>query len=264
MLRQLIAPFLLWLWEHDAALTVKERVLRPCKQFIFGKGDIYYVVDVVTRARGGRNPVKAVLDVGAAVGDKTRTFLRIFPGATVYCFEPQSQARERLARRVRPWKERVRIFGVALFNENRSGALRLYSHRDASSILTIPHFLEQQGKTEIGVESITLRRLDDCLSSLGVSRIDFMKIDVEGAEREVLEGASAALRVTDNVYVEISPLRKDVGSRDHIEIFQLLHDAGFTFIGQYGDFWFSKDPAVLAALFGERRSDARARKESLQ
>jgi len=250
LLRQLINPALVKLWEYDSALTAKERI-RPLKHFIFGKSDIYYVLTVVARARVGADPVKVVFDIGAAFGDKTRTFLRTFPWARVYCFEPQSLARERLKRRVSRWKDRVEIFDFGLSNENCSAILKLYSHRDASSLLPIPHFMQEQGNREVGVETISLRRLDDCLPTLGISRIDFMKIDVEGAERELLEGSSRTLGVTDNVYVEIEPLRNGLHSRHHIEVFQLLHKVGFTFIGQYGDFWFSRDLSVLKRYFGD-------------
>ena len=249
VLRQLVNPVLDRLYEYDSVRSAKERI-RPLKHFVFGKSDIYYVLDLVMRARASRDPVRVVFDVGAAVGDKARTFLRTFPDARVYCFEPQALARERCAKRIAPWRDRVELLEFGLYNENRSARLNVCSYRDASSLLGMQPFVRQQGKREVGLEPIILRRLDDCLSELSVARIDLMKIDVEGVEREVLEGAPEALRITENVYVEISPLRKGPNSGDHIQVFQLLHDAGFTFIGPYGDYWFSKDPAVLKEYFG--------------
>ena len=94
------------------------------------------------------------------------------------------------------------------------------------------------------------RRLDDCLAELSATAIDVLKIDVEGVEKEVLQGAARALAITSNVLVEISPLRKGPHSRDHIEVLALLHDAGFTLMGQYVDYWFSKDPHVMQMFFG--------------
>jgi hypothetical protein len=111
--------------------------------------------------------------------------------------------------------------------------------------------MRDEGKTEVGTEAVTLRRLDGCLAELSATAIDILKVDVEGVEKEVLQGAAHALAITDNVLVEISPLRKGPHSNDHIEVLTLLHDAGFTLMGQYVDYWFSKDPHVMRMFFGE-------------
>ena len=246
----MVAPTLDRLYSYDTVRNVRESI-RPLKHFVFGKSDIYYVLDAVKRARTGLDPVRVVFDIGAAVGDKARTFLRTFRDARVYCFEPHASALERCAKRVAPWRDRVELFAFGLYKENRRAMLNVCSYRDASSVLPMQHFLREQGKREIGVESIALRRLDDCLPDLGVARIDFMKIDVEGVEREVLEGATKTLSLTENVYVEIEPRRHAPDSGDHIEVFRLLHEAGFAFIGPYGDYWFSKDRAIMKVCFGE-------------
>jgi FkbM family methyltransferase len=258
MLRRFVASVMEKLYEYDAVRAAKEGV-RPLKHLLFGKNDIYLVVELINRARGETCPVMAVLDVGAACGDKTRTFLRSFPRSTVHCFEPQSASRARLARRVARWPDRVVVHAHGLFSDNRTAELRLYSYPDASSVLPIPDYMRREGKAEVGVERVNLRRLDDCLQELSVSKIDLMKIDVEGVEREVLEGAEQALAITDNVFVEISPLRRGPRSGHHIAVFTILHDAGFTFVGQYGDYWFSKDPDVLRAFLGSREAAPRER-----
>jgi len=49
--------------------------------------------------------------------------------------------------------------------------------------------------------------------------------------------------------IEISPLRKGPHSDSHIRVFECLHKAGFSFIGCDVDYFFSKDPGVLAIYF---------------
>lgn len=258
-----LAAILEWLYTYDSVRELKDRV-RPLKHWLVGKGDIYYVVDAIKQSRRVRTPdapVRLVLDVGAAWGDKTVTFLRAFPDASVYCFEPQARSRMRLARRVARWSDRVRVYPYGLFREDRQVPLRLYSYWDASSLLPISEPMRQGGKREVGVEQITVRRLDACLEELRITRIDLLKIDVEGVEREVLEGADEALRRTDNVFIEIAgTLRKPVPGDDERAVFEMLADHGFHFMGQYGDFWFSKDPAVLETMessAGAARTDTR-------
>lgn len=255
MFNRCVATILEKLYEYDSVRTVKDYV-RPLKHLVFGKSDVYYVVDVIKRAREGASPVEVVLDVGAAVGDKTLTFLRQFPQATIYCFEPQPIARQRFEKRTAPWKDRVLLFDYGLYSENQEVFLTIYSYRDASSMLPLQKFMRTEGKSELGREKITVRRLDDCVRNLSITKIDLIKIDVEGVEKEVLEGGIDSLRnKVDNVFIEISPLRKGPHSADHIETFKLLHDAGFTFMGSYGDYWFSKDPAVLKMYFDLSESE---------
>jgi len=239
------------LYEYDSVRTLRDYA-RPFEHFLLGKREIHFVAEAINRARGRLNPVRVVLDVGAACGEKTLAFLRYFPDAIVHCFEPQSDSRRRLIRRTRYWKDRVVMHDYGLFNENAVVDLRLYSYHDASSILPIAEPIRKDGRVEVGKESINVRRLDDCLRQLSVAKIDLMKVDVEGVEREVLEGAAQALSITENLFVEIlSYLRKGPRSGDHIEVFRLLHENGFTLVGQFGDYWFSKDPSVIRMFFGQ-------------
>ena len=90
------------------------------------------------------------------------------------------------------------------------------------------------------VDKIPVRKLDDVVDELGVTHIDFMKIDVEGAEKEVFECGEKTLGMTDNAFVEIVPARKGAHSHDYIEVFEQLHKAGFSLAGIFSDFFFTK------------------------
>jgi len=175
-MRRLISNLLDWLYTYDSVRTAKEYV-RPLKHLIFGKGDIYLVVHLIRRGRDAAHPVRFVLDVGSAYGDKTLTFLKSFPQSTVHCFEPQRASRARLARRIARWKDRAVIHEYGLWNVNGDLDLRLYSYPDASSVLPIPEYMRREGKAEVGTETVRLRRLDDCLADLAVPKIDLLKVD---------------------------------------------------------------------------------------
>jgi FkbM family methyltransferase len=66
--------------------------------------------------------------------------------------------------------------------------------------------------------SIPVRPLDDILAGLGIGKIDYIKIDIEGAEREALKGARQTLRRWRPVLMPgpLSPARRRCGaaSRD--------------------------------------------------
>ena len=244
-----MSSFLSKVWQYDSAKAVKER-LRPVKHAIFGKNGIYRWLDVISTSRRA-NPVQVVFDVGAAVGDKTITFLHTFPQAVVYCFEPQKASFARLSKRTGCFARRVKLFNVGLYDKTCTLSLRITSYNDASSILPMAG-LEDTSIKETGAQEIKVYRLDEFLAEQDVPIIDLVKIDVEGVEKEVLAGAAGTLaQKILNVIVEISPLRKGAHSNDHIEVFRRMHDAGFTFVGCDDDYFFTKDPAVLSRYYSQ-------------
>ena len=238
-----------WLYKFDIIRTLKD-YLRPIKQAIFGKDGIYYVVSEIATARKDF-PLKIVFDIGAAYGDTARTFGKVFNEATVYCFEPQPESMARLERRTRHLKDRLKMFPLALLNRDGEAELNVLSYADASSFLPLQKYFKDQGIVEVGKISVPVVRLDDFVKEQNLAHIDFVKIDVEGVERELLEGGSETFRdKVDNVFIEISPLRKGMHSGDYIEVFKFFHERGFTFMGCFGDYFFSKDVRLLRKYFG--------------
>ena len=220
-------------WRTEAGMKLKDK-LRPLKHSLVGKNGIYKAVERANEleASAGRE-VTVAFDVGAAIGEAALPMLRAFPKANLYCFEPIPYQFERLKKRTEAFRNRTQYFNHALYNKNDEAVFNIWpNHPDGSS------FIKEAGSRE--AISVKRRRLDDVIKELNVSHIDFLKIDVEGVEKEVLEGAEKTLKVTDNVFVEISPLRKGLHSHDYIDAFELLHRAGFSFEGVYGDYFFTK------------------------
>ncbi len=231
------------LFSVEAVKALKD-IVRPLKHAAFGLNDIYRWVGLIRAARPER--IQVVFDVGASIGEKTLLFLRSFPAATVYCVEPRPEALQRLMHRTRRFADRIVPLQLALHREERLIDLHLASYGDASSLLGLEG-LENDRIRLVGRLPVTARRLDRLAEEHGVTRIDVLKVDVEGMELEVLEGAGNLLASAIlNLIVEISPLRKGPGSADHIRLFELLHGAGFAYIGCDVDYFFSKDPLVLS------------------
>lgn len=222
-------------YRYDSVRRLKS-VLRPLKHALFGKSGIYQIIDVVgeLEKKAGRE-VKVVFDIGASVGDTAATLLRAFPHAEVYCFEPLGDSFRCLTRRISGFGSRVKCFHLALSNKN--GKADFYISKNADSSSLIAPLQEAVGK----VERVELVRLDDFVEKLGIKRIDFVKIDVEGAEKELIEGGmNTFTNLVDNVFVEILPFRRGARSRAYIDVFENLYKAGFSFAGVYGDFFFTK------------------------
>lgn len=222
------------LYSFGLVKAAKNR-LRPLKHRFFGKSGIYRAMDDVARLSGGAQKVKVVFDVGAAIGEYAEHFLRAFPNATIYCFEPLPESFARLMKRTAPHAGRVRLFPYGLSGREGQCALYVSPSPDGSSFL-------DTGAGYAKKITVRVRRLDDVVREENISNIDLLKIDVEGTEREVLSGGGTAIKekVT-SAFIEIQPQLKGCYSRDHIAVFEQLAEAGFGWGGCYhDDYFFSK------------------------
>jgi len=210
-------------------------ILRPVKHALVGKQRIYKVIEVIGELeRRKEQKVLTIFDVGAAIGEAALPMAKGFANARIYCFEPLPDSFERLKNRTQNFSDRIDYFNFGLYNKNGRINFYVFPHRDASSAIA-------QQSEGVSQTSIPVRRLDDVVEELEIKKIDFMKVDVEGAEKEVLEGGLKTLQnCVDNVFVEISPLRKGKHSHDYIDVFEYLHKSGFSFAGVYEDFFFTK------------------------
>ncbi|MGE3908153.1 MAG: FkbM family methyltransferase [Chloroflexota bacterium] len=134
-------------------------------------------------------PGDTFFDIGANIG--YHTLGAAATGARVYAFEPVPRLRNRLVGNLRlnGLGRRVVVSELALSNRNGSTEFYLARRLDDGSHSLIP------GVPAQSIECITVQtaRLDDHLQASGTPLPTVMKIDVEGAEALVLDGAVALL-----------------------------------------------------------------------
>jgi FkbM family methyltransferase len=120
-------------------------------------------------------------------------------GRVISC-EPNPEAFAVLSRNIAlNARMNIRAFNVAL--SNVSGRASLYSEPGDGLASSLGRVQGWAVRTEV-----TVRRLDDVLEGMGVDRVDLLKIDVEGAEALVLEGAvNTLLRSRPAIILEINP-----------------------------------------------------------
>lgn len=143
-------------------------------------------------ARGVRNPV--IIDVGANEGDFATDVLKRLPLATVHCFEPHPRTGSRLATRFAGNPSvTVNLVGVGA----EAGTLLLHDYAggagSAHASFVGETFSQVWHATDEAAE-VPVVALDEWLVDCGISRVDLVKIDVEGFERSVLLGMSESLR----------------------------------------------------------------------
>jgi FkbM family methyltransferase len=128
---------------------------------------------------------RVIYDLGANLGIASLYFWSLFPEAQIYGFEPLPEnlevcglnyAQLPAPSRVFPWAVGQQT-GTAMFdcqNDSRGGRLETSLHDPR---------LTTVGKLEVQIYSIR-----DLIQKVGLPAPDFVKIDVEGAEYDVLRG----------------------------------------------------------------------------
>ena len=141
-------------------------------------------------------PGMVFLDVGANDGYYTLfAAQRVEPGGRVLAVEPSSRERVNLERNIaRNRLANVTVVPVALGAACGTAELRL-AQSAHSGHNTLGKFANDGVQAE-SMEQVTVRTLDEVARDLGLTRIDAMKIDVEGAEASVIAGGREVLAAT--------------------------------------------------------------------
>jgi len=134
-------------------------------------------------------PGMVFVDVGANDGYYTLfAARRIGAGGRVIAVEPSTRERINLKRNIaRNGLANVTVIPAALGAACGTADLQL-AQGVHSGHNTLGRFANDGVKAE-SVERVTMRTLDEVVGEIGLDRVDFMKIDVEGAEAAVIGGA---------------------------------------------------------------------------
>lgn len=137
-----------------------------------------------------------VLDVGANIG--VVSMLQAQRGARVYAFEPNPDCYRRLVKNIHAngLEDLIQPCNVALGDRVGTGAMLVSKGGTTGGTVVRNHRLADADLRPIRVTTL------DRMVPPGLSRVDLLKIDVEGAEVEVLRGAPRVLDMTQRLVIE--------------------------------------------------------------
>jgi FkbM family methyltransferase len=137
-----------------------------------------------------RAKVSTVFDVGANVGQSAKEFVKNFPDSQIYCFEPVEEVYRKLQAELRSHTN-VRTFQFAL--GARAGQRQMVLQGPPEMNFLQPEGADLSVYDEADLEQVSLQTLDDFCQKQGITHIDFLKIDTEGADLDVLKGTESML-----------------------------------------------------------------------
>jgi FkbM family methyltransferase len=133
-------------------------------------------------------PNDLCFDIGANLGQRAEVFRKI--GCTVVILEPNAQCRDTLQFIFgKDPKAKIVMNAVGA----QPGTIQLYTHGTDSTGSVLPDWDKKVFGKDRGLmtQTVPVTTLDSLIESFGVP--DFVKIDVEGFETEVLKGLSTSL-----------------------------------------------------------------------
>lgn len=153
---------------------------------------------------------EVIVDLGSNIGASVLYFRMRYPKASIYGFEPDPNNFRRLQRNTRAL-DKITLREVAAWSSNGTIDFYVDPHRGCSSS---PFRVRARQHPE----RVEARSLDRLLDEAGLGRIDILKFDIEGAEREVLSAAECL----DRVRLIVGEVHSDIGASQLNAIAALL------------------------------------------
>lgn len=195
---------------------------------------------LATMKRLVTRPDPIIFDVGACVGGMALAFRRLYPEASIHCFEPHPDNLPPLRAATRD-DSRVAVHELAVSDQEGSISFNANSAPATSSLLAtntdalvpwpaIRKFCETV--RTIDVNTVTL---DLFCQRHHIDRIDILKMDIQGAEYDALLGARSLLesRRIGLIYAEIVFMPAYVGQHPFHEYLSLLEGYGYVLYDIY-------------------------------
>jgi len=167
------------------------------------------------------------IDVGACVGFWSKDLCRRF-NKTI-CFEPYPKSADCLIKNLQEYKN-YELFDVAL--SNQSGPSKLF----VSEVGVGANSLYDPAMASNPSIDIETKRLDD----YGFANVDYIKIDVQFFELQVLQGAVETLKFNDPLVCIECARRTEEELEYVVHIVKFMKDLGYLNVGGYNKELFFK------------------------
>jgi len=160
-----------------------------------------------------------VIDIGAGVGTETMFFIqKIGEGGKLFNFEASPSTYNRLELLIE--KNRVKTcenFNIAV--SGKEGEIWIEEIED--------HQKAQINNNKKGIE-VKAISLDEFIKEEGIIKINFIKVNIEGAEYEMIDGMKDSIKITENIAISCHDFLFEENGRIRNKTLTFLKENGFT------------------------------------
>lgn len=178
------------------------------------------------------NPV--IIDCGAHVGSDSIELVKMFPRAIVHSFEAVPGVFDSLKHNTRKFGN-IFCYNLALSNKTGSAAMYVSSgSSDASSSLLEPTGHKEDHpdvyfRNRIEVATITL---DDWAEKNNITKVDFLWLDMQGFEYQMMQASSRILPTVKLIHTEVSMREAYAESLIYKDLRKWLEGHGFSVVAE--------------------------------
>ncbi len=177
--------------------------------------------------------IDCVIDVGANIGQFGAEMRKIGYSSNIFSFEPLKGAFRELQEKAQnspPWH----VFNYGMGDKTGNFEINVSAASASSSLLPmLPRHLQAAPYTGFtGKETIKITTLDEIAPELNLGKYQnvLLKIDTQGFEKQVINGAVSLLKKIDSIMLEMSLTKLYEGEMDYLEMSQKLSEMGFTMV----------------------------------
>lgn len=173
--------------------------------------------------------IDVILDVGANIGQYGSELRNIGYTGRIISFEPTSEAfskLEKTASKDNLWE----VNNISLGERDGESTINIAKNSVSSSILKdLPQLTDSAPEaTFIRKETIKIKKLDSVFESLNIKDKNiYLKIDTQGYEKMVLDGALESLEYVKGIQIEMALIPSYEGSLTFEEMSEKLKNLGF-------------------------------------
>lgn len=186
-----------------------------------------------------------VLDIGGCEGEESIRYSRIFPFSTIYTFEPLPENQKLITANIKKYQVKnvdlvpkavSDIDGNSQFNVSSGHPDHILNELDwdfgnKSSSLLLPELTNNHSwlrfEKQINVETISLNSF---FIANQIDEVDFVHMDVQGAELKVLEGAKDFITKIKAVWLEVAEIELYKSQPLKVDIERFMKQKGFYLI----------------------------------
>jgi len=173
--------------------------------------------------------IDVIIDVGANIGQYGAELRNIGYEGKIISFEPTSEAFQKLqktASKDNSWE----VYNMSLGERDGESTINISKNSVSSSILKdLPQLTESAPEaTFIKKETIIIKKLDTIFEDLKIKDKNiYLKIDTQGYEKMVLDGAVKSLKYITGIQMEMALIPSYEGSLTFEEMSANLKNLGF-------------------------------------
>ena len=179
--------------------------------------------------------VQHIFDIGANRGQSLRRFRTRFPAAEIYAFEPHPEIFKELRSKFSDL-EKVEVFPLAMADRPGSMSFNLNRMDMNHSLLSQAEDSQKWASIDhIATIDVDCSTVDLFCAERKIERVDLLKIDAEGADLQVLEGAEGMIgnRRIGCIYVELLYVEIFSGQPFYFDVARFLFDHGYSLFDFY-------------------------------